>query len=110
MLVALATATVCPVSAYAQYPVAVWPSPTVQQGYNLCVVPRRQLYDPWGEPLEPDVVYVSPPFDCTDFMRQLIPQTSTQQTTVADSPAVLELQEKVRKIEIRVEALEGKAN
>ena len=103
MLVALVTATLFPVSAYSQTPGVAWP-----QGYYPCVVPQRQLYDPFGQPLEPNVVYCSEAYDCTE----MISHTGTQQTTVSidDSPAVLELQEKVRKLEVRVRALDGKAD
>lgn len=104
MLVAFATVVTSPALAQSQNPEVAWLD--AQHAPNQCVVPNRQMYSPFGEPLEPGVVYVGPPFECSDSMIQ----TAAPQLMVAEevTPAAMnQLRNKVRELELRVVQLEA---
>ena len=108
MLFALAPIISCPISTYAQYPIPVW--------YGPCTYSQRQVLDPWGVPLEPGVVSCTPILGCSDSaVQHIVPQTATGTPFSAPvyaaagdtSPQMLDLQDRVRGLELRVDKLDG---
>lgn len=80
-----------------------------ESGYNSCVPPGYRVRDPWGNLLEPGIVAVSAPYDCTDTVSET-GTTSTQIGGAVSPTEFAQLQDKVRELERRIDTLEGDNN
>ena len=83
--------------------------PGRDQGMGGCVAPGYRVRDPWGNLLEPDVVACTPAYDCTEMIKAT-GITRTQIDGTVTPTAFAQLQDKVRELEIRIDAIEGKSS